>query len=364
MAKIFKISIGLLLLLSAACQKKILVEADRYARNGELGQAELALTRHLETHPNDHAARFQLGDLHGRMGQYRQMMNDFAAVETSDSRWQDKIMNRKDFFWRENFNRGVANLKSNEAQQAIAPLRQAILIFPERHAAYPSLAAAIIATPDSGGALPLFEKACSLNANDLDSRRALLQFYYTAARYQEALRVSEEILQKSMHDVSALRCRALALQYVYPDQAEAAFEALLRQSADADDWLAFAMFYYRRQNYKYARLLFQEVLKSREVDTTATAGQPISNNETNHSAKSLNDERSTPLAEIYRYLGDCSWHLGDYTAMSLWYTRLVEAKPTDTAALQNLLIAAQALGKQDDAEYIKKQLGQLKSGQE
>jgi tetratricopeptide (TPR) repeat protein len=179
----------------------------------------------------------------------------------------------------------------------------------------------------------LFEKACSLNANDLNSRRALLQFYYSAGRYQDALRVSEEILQKSMHDVSALRCRALALQYVYPDQAEAAFEALLRQSADADDWLAFAMFYYRRQQYKYARLLFQEVLKSREVDTSATTAQLISSTENNHSTH-LTDERSTPLAEIYRYLGDCSWHLGDYTAMSLWYTRLVEAKPADTAALQ------------------------------
>jgi hypothetical protein len=96
----------------------------------------LALTRHLETHPNDHAARFQLGELHGRMGQYRQMLNDFAAVEAGDSRWQDKIMNRKEFFWRENFNRGVASLKSTEPQQAIAPLRQAILILPERHAAY------------------------------------------------------------------------------------------------------------------------------------------------------------------------------------------------------------------------------------
>jgi hypothetical protein len=71
-----------------------------------------------------------------------------------------------------------------------------------------------------------------------------------------------------------------------------------------------------------------------------------------------------PIEEIYRYLGDCSWHLGDYTAMSQWYTRIIEAHPGDVSTLQNLLLAAQALGNLDEAERIKKELDQLMSGQE
>ncbi len=358
------LSLGLILLLAVACQKRILVEADHYERNGELDKAELALTRHLEAHPDDHAARFQLGELHGRMGQFAEMLRDFAAVDKNEGRWRDKIENRKEIYWRKNFNAGVAALKRNEPQQAITPLRQAAAIFPERHAAYPPLAAAILATPDSTGALPALEKACALNENDLESRHALLQLYYNAGQYQEALKVSDEILQKSPQDLSALRGRALALQQLQSAETEDAFKALLRQSVDADDWLAFAMYYYRLQQYEYALLLFQQVVKSRDFDNGTNDGESFSSGAGRRSGIRLGGHRAMPIEEIYRYLGDCSWHLGDYAAMSQWYTRPLATHPNDVAALQNLLIATQALGKQEEAEYIKKHLDQLTSGQE
>jgi thioredoxin-like negative regulator of GroEL len=357
------LSLGLILLLIVACQKRILVEADHYERNGELDKAELALTRHLETHPDDHAARFQLGELHGRMGQYAQMLSDFAVVEKNDGRWRDKIENRKEFYWRENFNRGVEALKRNESQQAITPLRHAVAIFPERHAAYPALAAAILATPDSSGAQPALEKACALNENDLESRHALQQLYYNTGHYQEALKVSDEILQKAADDLSALRCRALALQQLQSAETEEAFKALLRQSVDADDWLAFAMYYYRRQQHEYALLLFQQVLKSRDIDSSTNDGVPPSGAR-NHRAIRLGGHSSMPLEDLYRYLGDCAWQLGDYAGMSQWYSHILAAHPGDVAALQNLLIAAQALGNSEEVERIKKELDQLTSGQE
>lgn len=357
------LSLGLILLLFVACQKRILVEADHYERNGELDKAELALVRHLETYPDDHAARFQLGELHGRMGRYAQMLSDFAAVEKNGGRWRDKIENRKEFYWRENFNRGVAALKRSEAQQAIMPLRHAVAIFPERDAAYPALAAAIMATPDSSGAQTVLEKACALNENDLESRHALQQLYYNTGRYQEALKVSDEILQKTSDDLSALRCRALALQQLQSAETEEAFKALLRQSVDADDWLAFAMYYYRRQQHEYALLLFQQVLKSRDLDPGANDGVP-SSGASNHRAIRLGSHSSMPSEDLYRYLGDCAWHLGDYAGMSQWFSRIVETRPGDISALQNMLLAAQALGKLDEAERIKKELDQLTSGQE
>ncbi|MGH7597317.1 MAG: tetratricopeptide repeat protein [bacterium] len=357
------LSLGLILLLAVACQKRILVEADHYERNGELDKSELALTRHLETHLDDHAARFQLGELRGRMGQYAQMLSDFAALEKKDGRWRDKIENRKEFYWRENFNRGVEALKRTEARQAITPLRNATAIFPERHAAYPALAAAILATPDSSGAQAALEKACALSENDLESRHALQQLYYNTGRYQEALKVSDEILQKTSDDLSALRCRALALQQLQSAETEEAFKALLRQSVEADDWLAFAMYYYRRQQHEYALLLFEQVLKSRDLDSGANDGASPSGAR-NHRTIRLGSQSSMPSEELYRYLGDCAWHLGDYAGMSQWYTRIIEARPGDISALQNLLLAAQALGKLDEAERIKKELDQLASGQE
>ncbi|MGH7455003.1 MAG: hypothetical protein ACRENG_26850, partial [bacterium] len=251
-----------------------------------------------------------------------------------------------------------------EARQAITPLRHATAIFPERHAAYPALAAAILATPDSSGAQPALEKACTLNENDLESRHALQQLYYNTGRYQEALKVSEEILQKSSDDLSALRCRALVLQQLQSEKTEEAFKALLRQSVEADDWLAFAMYYYHRQQHEYALLLFQQVLKSRDLDPGANGGALSLSGGRNHRTIRLGGHSSMPIEDLYRYLGDCAWHLGDYTGMSQWYARIIETRPGDISALQNLLLAAQALGKLDEAERIKKDLDQLTSVQE
>jgi hypothetical protein len=110
-------------------------------------------------------------------------------------------------------------------------------------------------------------------------------------------------------------------------------------------------------------LIFEQVLKSRYLDPGANDGA-LSSRASNHRTIRLGRHSSMPVEELYRYLGDCAWHLGDYAGMSQWYTRLIEIRPGDVPALQNLLLAAQALGKSDEAERIKKELDQLTSGQE
>lgn len=360
---------SVVLLFLAACQSRVFVEVDHYERNGEPDKAEALLMRHLETNPNEADTHFRLGELHGRMQKYGQMLYDFSAAEKHDGRLREKIANRKESYWRESFNRGVTALNRNEPQNAITPLRHAVLILPERYVAYPVLAAALLATPDSSGTLSILEKACALNEDDLESRHALLQLYYAAGKNPEALKLSEAILKKSPHDLSALRCRALVLQRqqpgqsINPVQAEAAFQELLRQSNDPDDRLAFAMYYYRQQRYAQAIPWFQEALNRRSSPPSANDSSN-SSSVTNLHAIRLGGRRAVPIEELYRYLGDCAWHVGDYTAMSSWYTHLLQIHPNDISALQNLLIAAQALGKQDDAEFIKKQLNQLTGGHE
>jgi tetratricopeptide (TPR) repeat protein len=353
-----------ILLLTTACQNRLLIEVDHYERSNELEKAEASLLRHLETQPNDNAARFRLGELHGRMQKYQGMLNDFAAVESNDSRWKEKAANRKEFFWRENFNHGVAALNRNEPEKAVTSLQNAVLILPERYDAYPSFAGALLATADSKTAVTVLEKACALNADDLESRHALMQLYYDTGRHDEALRLSEEILKKSSRDVSALRCRAFVLDKRQPDQAEAAFKELTRASGGSDDLIAFAMHYYHREKYEYALLLFQEALKRRAQEASASNGKLAAASDSNHTAIHLGGKHSMPIPEIFRYLGDCSWHLGDYAAMSQWYTRILQIYPQDAVALQNLWLATRAQGKTELAEIIKKQLDQLTSGQE
>jgi tetratricopeptide (TPR) repeat protein len=153
------------------------------------------------------------------------------------------------------------------------------------------------------------------------------------------------------------------LQQLQSTETEEAFKALLRESVDADDWLAFAMYYYRRQQHEYALLLFEQVLKSRELAPVTNGGVPPSS-ASSHRAIRLGSQSAMPSEELYRYLGDCAWHLGDYNGMSQWYARIIETRPGDISALQNLLLAAQALGKSDEAERIKKELDQLTSEQE
>jgi len=351
------------LLFFMACQNRVLVEVDHYERSNELEKAEAALKGHLETNPNDNAGRFRLGELHGRMQKYPELLNDFATVESNDSRWKDKIANRKEYFWRENFNRGVAAINRAELSQAVAPLQNAVLILPERYDAYSPLAGALIATADNNGAVTILEKAGTLNANDLESRHALLQLYYTAGRYDDALRLSDEVLKKSARDVSALRCRAAVLDKQKSDQAEAAFKDLMRASAASEDLIAFAQHYYHTEKHEYALLLFQEALKRRAQEVGATNGKSAAA-DSNNTAINLGGKNALPISEIFRYLGDCAWHLGDYTAMAQWYTRLLQVNPQDVAALQNLWLAARAQGKNELAEILKKQLDQLTSGQE
>jgi len=358
-----KISLLSVLFLSVACQNRVLVEVDHYERSNELEKAEAALVRHLETNPNDNAARFRLGELHGRMQKYPELLNDFATVESNDSRWKDKIANRKEYFWRENFNRGVAAVQRNAWSEAVAPLQNAVLILPERYDAYPSLATALLATADNNGALAVLERANTLNANDLEARHALLQLYYNAGRYDDALRLSDEILKKSARDVSALRCRAAVLDKQKSDQAEAAFRDLMRASGASEDLIAFAQHYFQNEKHEYALLLFQEALKRRAQEVSAANGKYAAA-DSNDTAIDLGGKDALPIVEIFRYLGDCAWHLGDYAAMAQWYTRLLQANPQDVAALQNLWLAARAQGKNDLAEILRKQLDQLTSGQE
>lgn len=353
----------LVLLFLAACQNRVLVEVDHYERSNELAKAEAALLRHLETNPNDNAARFRLGDLHGRMQNYEALVNDFATIESNDSRWKDKIANRQEYFWRENFNRGVAAIKRNAIAEAVAPLQNAVLILPERYDAYEPLAGALIATGDRNSALAVLEKARALNANDLEQRHALLQLYFNAGRYEEALGLCDEILKKSARDVSALRCRAAVLDKQKSAQAEAAFKDLMRASTASEDLIAFAQHYYYNEKHEYALLLFQEALKRRGQEVDATNGKYAAT-DSNHAVADRNDKNALPIAEIFRYLGDCAWQLGDYAAMAQWYTRLLQVNPQDIAALQNLWLAARAQGKTELAEILKKQLDQLTSGQE
>ena len=350
----------LIIIQVVSCQNRVLVEADNLERNGELEKAELLLTRHLEAYPDDAAVYFHLGELHARMRHFDGMLQDFAKAEQRDSRLRDKVATSKEYHWRESLNRGVAALNRHEPRQAITPLRQAMLILPERHASYPLLAAALIATSDSSGATALLEKACALDENDVESRHALLQIYYASGRHEQALRLSDEILKKSSTDIPALRSRAWVLQRQSPEQAESAFRELLKQSNDTDDMLEFAMYDYRRQQYEQAMVLFQEALERRRRAANAPeATLPASAN--NHFRI---EKRKIPTEEIFRYLGDCAWHVEDYAAMLQWYTRLLQVYPNDLTALQNLLIAAQARGRFDYAELIKKKLEQITNNQE
>jgi tetratricopeptide (TPR) repeat protein len=351
-----------ILLLIVACQNRVLIEADHYERNNELEKAEASLLRHLEAVPNDNSARFRLGELYGRMQKYQDMLNSFATIESNDSRWQEKIANRKEYFWRENFNRGVVAVNRAELSQAVAPLQNAVLILPERYEAYPALAGALLATANSNGATATLEKACALKTDDQESRHALLQLYYNAGRYDEALRLSEEILKKFSRDVSALRCRAAVLDKKQSEETEAAFKELLRASGASDDLLAFAIHYYQRDKHEFALLLFQEALKRRASEAGGTNGALAG--DSLHTSIHLGGKNSMPIAEIFRHLGDCAWQLGDYAAMAQWYTRLLQIYPQDAAAMQNLWLAMRAQGKTELAELIKKQLDQLTSGQE
>ncbi|MDZ7266881.1 MAG: tetratricopeptide repeat protein [candidate division KSB1 bacterium] len=332
-----------LALFTTACQNQLLEQAAFFERSGQPGKSESVLLRHLEAHPDDARARFWLAELQGRQKKFDEMAASLALVEQQDRRWREAAADLREKYWRENYNEGVRALAVMQIPEAVAALRQAVVILPERHAAYPLLGAALLANRQREEACAAFEQACRLNPEDLDSRHALLRLYFDSGRYAETLARSGEILRRFRDDVSALRATAHALERMAAAAnsdslnfaAEAALKRLLLLTMSAEDFIALGGHYYRRGDHRNAALQFEEAARLQPDNT-----------------------------EVLRYLGDCAWQLGDFTAMAKWYTRLLLNRPADVEAVKNLLIAEQALGRNAEAERLKARLQQLQGSME
>lgn len=321
-----------------ACQNQLLKQAEYFERNGQPEKAETALIQHLEQHPEDGRARYQLAELHGTQKKFAEMIHDLAAVEERGGRLRESALQLKEKYWRETYNEGVRALLLEQAPEAVTALRHATLILPDRHAAYPVLGAALLAQQQTKPAQAAFEQACQLDPDDLDSRHALLRIYFDRELYEQAIAASDEALKLLRNDLSALRCRALSLERLASASggdslnlaAETALKRLLTVSLSMEDFAALGAHYYRRSDFRNAAIQFEEA------------------------ARLGRDNK-----DVLRYLGDCAWQLGDYAAMAKWYGKLVQSQPGDVEALQNLLIAEQALGRNNEVEKLKSQLQQL-----
>lgn len=321
-----------------ACQNQLLKQAEYFERNGQPGKAETVLVQHLAQHPDDGRAQYQLAELYGAQKKFAEMVDALAAAEKHGGRLRESALQLKEKYWRETYNEGVRALLLEQPPEAVTALQHATLILPERHAAYPVLGAALLSHQQTTAAQTVFEQACRLDPDDLDSRHALLRIYFDRGLYEQAIAASEEALRLLRNDLSALRCRALSLERMASANAsdslnlaaENALKRLLSVSLSMEDFAALGAHYYRRGDFRNAALQFEDA------------------------ARLGRDNK-----DVLRYLGDCAWQLGDYATMSKWYTRLVQSHPNDVEALQNLLIAEQALGRKNEVQKLQSQLQQL-----
>jgi tetratricopeptide (TPR) repeat protein len=58
-------------------------------------------------------------------------------------------------------------------------------------------------------------------------------------------------------------------------------------------------------------------------------------------------ELSNGYHVLYRYLGESHWRLREYSAMAHWFEKLVTVNPDDVSGWRNLIVAYEALGRNE-----------------
>ncbi len=137
------------------CASTEITSARLYMQQGNNQKAKEALMREVEKNPKSDEGLFLLGFIHGEEGEYDKMIEYFDKSLAISKKFQQEIVENRNYHWADNFNKGVgffnraAQVTSEDSTQmyfnrAIERFENAILVQPDSVDTYKNLAFAYI----------------------------------------------------------------------------------------------------------------------------------------------------------------------------------------------------------------------------
>ena len=307
------ITLGLLALLLMVmffgCRSKEVESALIYInQQNDWGKAMEQLDLALQVNPADVEARVLRGEGFGRLGEYEKMNEDFNTAEkmmaepgTANAKFAEKVKYLKDKYWRQSFNKGVGNVKSEKMEDAAKDFSNCITIDPTRPEAHKNLAYVQVLSDQTEAAMSNYEEAIKIDPKDTEAMFSLANLYLSAKKFQETIELMDKVLAAEPGNVDAIAQKAMAFDYLgETDKAFAAYEeALANRPDDKDLTFNLGRLYFLKNDYKNAIEQFKKVLEIAPDDfeanlNTGNAYLSLAEN----IRKSLSDLDEKELAKI------------------------------------------------------------------
>jgi tetratricopeptide (TPR) repeat protein len=315
-------------LLWCGCATSRYQNVNLYMRQNNWPKAQEELEIHLFEHPGDSKARLLLAEVYGEQGKADKMLKVLADLPDDNDRHSANITFIKKKYWIQNLQAGARALEAKNFTAAAGRFFNAVLIASVNVHSRQSYADALFLSGNAKASAGHYERLLQENPDDLIVKNNLSEAYFADRRYAACLLLCEQILATDAHHLAALTRRAYTLDALGSVvEAEQEFEYLARSFPSAQLLTDLGLLYFRKGAYEKAIPVFNQAL-------ALSQGYQV----------------------IYRYLGEASWRLRDYAAMAHWFEKLVAVYPEDVSGWRNLIVAYQALGRNEALANARQQI--------
>ena len=317
-----------------------------------MDQLELA----VQANPADVEAHVYLTEGYGRKGEYQKMNEHFdtatklmGAQGKADQEFIDKLNYDRDRFWRESFNKGVANVKNEKLADAAVNFQNCIAIDADRSEAYRNLGYVNLQADSLEPAINNYEDVIRINPNDTETMTDLGRLYMRAKQFDKTIEMMDKILAIDSLNVDVISQKAMAYDFLdEPEKAFAAYEeALSKRPDDVDLMFNLGRLHFLKDNYEKAIENFKKVIEKSPDDFEANLN--CGNAYLSMAQNVLQKEREMESKELEKVPADVieakkKEEKELYKKSIPYLEKAVELKPDDSMVWYNLGVAYANVG--------------------
>lgn len=334
--RIVVIMLIVILLQILACSFTSLQEPLRHIRNNDYEKARQALEKLKVTRPGNARVHYLLGDIYGHFDRYQDMMREFKAAKKYNLGYESNVEYSVDYYWTENFNKGMTELKEHNYNLAIRYFKNAIFLRPQKFEPYIGIGKSYFYVDSLTKAQEAFETAIGMK-KDWQLMYNLAEICFRLKDYKKCISLCNDILERNV-DPNILEKnvghKQTLLKRAY------SHEALGRNENAISDFKKYLSTNPEKDIYIHLSLLYEK------------------NRNFSEALKVLNQAFSLPGDKliIAQLGGRISFEGQLYFDMIKWYSYILNEEPNNVEALNNLMIAFQALGQKDKLAEIKSRI--------
>jgi len=368
MRKIYAIAALSLLLLFLAvmmfgCRSKEVESALIYInQQNDWDKAMEQLQQAVQVNPADLEAQVYLGEGYGRRGEYQKMNEHYDAAKKlmegagkANQKFAEKINFDTDKFWRESFNKGVANVKAEKLADAALNFQNCIVIDANRPEAHRNLGYVNLQTENLEAAITNYQEVIRINPKDTETMGDLGRLYMRVNQYDKTIEIMDKILEIDPLNVDAVAQKAMAYDFLgQSDKAFAAYEEALSKRPDDPDLLFnLGRLYFLKDDYDRAIENFKKVLEKNPDDFESNLN--IGNGYLSLAQNVLKAEREMESKELEKVpekvIKAKKEPEAEYFKNAVPYLeKAVQVKPDDSVVWYNLGVAYTNVGMKEKGE--------------